>query len=222
MLMRIGTPFMGARHLGVCSVNGPRRLPMPAARMIAIRTGEHGPQCGCLSKMVLLCLDIYPSTNLWYTLSCTKLPGDVSRQTDTSTVVLDEQYLLDKPPRSPGAEATRGRHITQIDKVTSLPTGDPSPPTLQQYTAAAVLSNQVSGHFDYPLNPDSLLKEFYKGYLHAQGLWKRLKEFERQGKQFLSRDAYIKLKCSFKWKGLPIEFVEADDGAISVEFRERK
>ncbi len=146
----------------------------------------------------------------------------MSRQTDTSTVVLDEQYLPDKPPRIPGAEATCERYITQIDNVTSLPTGDPSSPTLQQYNAAAVLSNQVSGHFDYTLNLDSLLKEFYKGYLDAQGLWKRLKEFERQGKQFLSRDAYIKLKCSFKWKGLPIEFIEADDGVISLEFRERK
>ena len=34
--------------------------------------------------------------------------------------------------------------------------------------------------------------------------------------------AYIKLKDSFKWQGLPIEFVEADDGAVSVELRERK
>jgi hypothetical protein len=47
-------------------------------------------------------------------------------------------------------------------------------------------------------------------------------EPDRQGKQFLLRYAYIKLKSAFKWKGLPIEFVEADDGAISVEFRERK
>jgi len=169
---------MGTRHLGVCSVNRPKRLPMPAARMMAFRTGEHGSQCGRLSEMVLLCLDIFPSTNLWYTLSCTKLPGDVSRQIDTSTVVLDEQYLPDKPPRIPGAEATCERYITLIDNVTSLPIGDPSPPTIQQYTAAAVLSNQVSGHSDYPLNPDSLFKEFYKGYLNAQGFWKRLKEVE--------------------------------------------
>ncbi|MFC2072546.1 hypothetical protein ACFLUU_07600 [Chloroflexota bacterium] len=42
------------------------------------------------------------------------------------------------------------------------------------------------------------------------------------GKHFLLRDACIKLKSSFKWKDLPIEFVEADDGAISVEFREKK
>ncbi len=53
-------------------------------------------------------------------------------------------------------------------------------------------------------------------------MWERLKEFERQGNQFLLRDAYIKLESSFKWKGLPIEFVEAEDGAISVEFRKEK
>ena len=71
-------------------------------------------------------------------------------------------------------------------------------------------------------NLDSLLKEFYKGYLDARDLWERLKEFERQGNPFLLRDADIKLKSSFKWKGLPIEFVEAEDGAISVEFRDKK
>ena len=71
-------------------------------------------------------------------------------------------------------------------------------------------------------NLDSLLKEFYKGYLDAQGLWERLQEFERQGNQFLLRDAYLKLKSSYRWKGLPIEFVEAEDGAISVEFRDKR
>ncbi len=53
-------------------------------------------------------------------------------------------------------------------------------------------------------NLGSLLKEFYKGSLDTQGLWERLKEFERRGKQFLLRDAYLKLKSSFKWRGLPI------------------
>jgi len=51
---------------------------------------------------------------------------------------------------------------------------------------------------------------------------KIIPEPERQGKQFLLRYAYIELKSSFKWKGLPIGFVEADDGEISIEFRERK
>ena len=69
-------------------------------------------------------------------------------------------------------------------------------------------------------NLDSLLKEFYKGQLNAQSLWKRLKEFEEQGKQFLLRDAYTKLKASFKWKGLPRKFEETSDGTLSIEFRE--
>ncbi len=69
-------------------------------------------------------------------------------------------------------------------------------------------------------NLDSLLKEFYKGYLDAKSLWERLKEFERQGKQFLLSVAYTKLKGSFKWKGLPIRFNETRDDILSVGFRE--
>ncbi len=69
-------------------------------------------------------------------------------------------------------------------------------------------------------NLDSMLREFFKGQLDAQGLWKRLKEFEEQGKQFLLRDAYAKLKSSFKWKGLPIKFEEKSDGMLSIEFQE--
>jgi len=75
----------------------------------------------------------------------------VNQQTDTSAVALDEQCQSDKPPRSPGAEATCKRYITRINNVTSLLAGDLSPPTLQQYIAAAALSNQTYGHFDYPL-----------------------------------------------------------------------
>jgi len=87
---------------------------------------------------------------LW-SLRCTKLPGDVNQQTDTSAVVLDEQYLSDKPPCNLGAEATFKRYITQINNITPLPAGDLSPPALQQYTAAATLSKKTSGHFDYSL-----------------------------------------------------------------------
>lgn len=71
-------------------------------------------------------------------------------------------------------------------------------------------------------NLDSLLKEFYKGQLDANGLWERLKEFQEQGKQFLLRDAYTKLKGSFKWKGLPIKFEEGSDGTLTIEFREEE
>lgn len=71
-------------------------------------------------------------------------------------------------------------------------------------------------------NLDSLLRDFYKGELDAQGLWERLKEFEKQGKQSLLRHAYTQLKGSFKWKGLPIRFEETADGTLSVEFREER
>ena len=71
-------------------------------------------------------------------------------------------------------------------------------------------------------NLDSLLKEFYQGQLDAKGLWEKLKEFEEEGKQFLLRYAYTKLKGSFKWKGLPIKFEERSDGTLSIEFREEE
>jgi len=71
-------------------------------------------------------------------------------------------------------------------------------------------------------NLDSLLKEFYQGQLDAKSLWERLTEFEEEGKQFLLRDAYAKLKGSFKWKGLPIKFEERSDGTLSIEFREEE
>jgi len=71
-------------------------------------------------------------------------------------------------------------------------------------------------------NLDSLLKEFFKGQLDAKGLWERLKEFEEQGKQFLLRDAYTKLKASFKWEGLPIKFEETSDGTLSIQSGEEE
>lgn len=69
---------------------------------------------------------------------------------------------------------------------------------------------------------DLLLKDFYKGQLDAQALWEQLKEMESPGKQFLLRDAYNKLKSSFKWPGLPIKFAEKSDGTLSIEFREEE
>jgi len=67
---------------------------------------------------------------------------------------------------------------------------------------------------------ETLLRQFYKDHIDAQALWEKLKEFEKQGKQFLLRDAYMKLRNSFKWRGLPIKFVERDDGTLYLEFRE--
>lgn len=69
---------------------------------------------------------------------------------------------------------------------------------------------------------DSLLKEYYVDLLDSAGLWKRLKEFQDQGKQFLLKEAYTKLKGSFKWKGLPIKFEEGNDGTLTIEFREEE
>jgi len=69
---------------------------------------------------------------------------------------------------------------------------------------------------------DSLLKEFYADLLDSAGLWKRLKEFQDQGRQFLLKEAYTKLKGSFKWKGLPIKFEERNDGTLTIEFREEE
>ena len=69
---------------------------------------------------------------------------------------------------------------------------------------------------------DSVLKEFYADLLDSAGLWKRLKEFQDQGKQFLLKEAYRKLKGSFKWKGLPIRFEERNDGTLTIEFREEE
>lgn len=71
-------------------------------------------------------------------------------------------------------------------------------------------------------NLDSLLKEFYADLLDSAGLWKRLKEFQDQGKQFLLKEAYTKLKRSFKWKRLPIRFEERNDGTLTIEFREEE
>ena len=69
---------------------------------------------------------------------------------------------------------------------------------------------------------DSLLRDYYKGFVSGRGLWEKLSELEKQGKQFLLREAHAKLKGSFKWEGLPIVFDEADDGTLSVVFRENE
>jgi thioredoxin 1 len=67
---------------------------------------------------------------------------------------------------------------------------------------------------------DSLLKDFYKGEVDVLQLWKKLKDYEEQDKQFLLREACEKLKKSFKWKRLPIKFLESDSGRLSLEFNE--
>jgi thioredoxin 1 len=69
---------------------------------------------------------------------------------------------------------------------------------------------------------DSLLRDFYKGELDAYSLYEKLKEFERQDKQFLLREAYHNLKSSFKWKGLPIKFEEIGSDKLAIDFSEQE
>jgi len=69
-------------------------------------------------------------------------------------------------------------------------------------------------------NLNEILEQFYKGQLDARDLWEKLREFEEPGKQFLLKDAYTKLRNSFKWKGLPIKFEEKSDGTLAIMFRE--
>lgn len=64
---------------------------------------------------------------------------------------------------------------------------------------------------------NSLLKEFFEGFLNSEGLYQKLKEYEEQGKQFLLREAREKLETSFKKKELGIKFVEKSDGKLNVE-----
>lgn len=64
---------------------------------------------------------------------------------------------------------------------------------------------------------DSLLSEFYKGWLDSEGLYQRLKEYQDQGKQFLLREAQVKLENSFKGKELPIKFETRSNGTLNIE-----
>jgi thioredoxin 1 len=65
-------------------------------------------------------------------------------------------------------------------------------------------------------NLDSVLAQFFKGDLDSERLFERLKEYERQGKQFLLAEARARLKNSFKSRKLRIEFEELGDGQLSV------
>ena len=67
---------------------------------------------------------------------------------------------------------------------------------------------------------DSLLKEFYKGFLNPEGLYQRLKEYQEQGKQFLLKEARAKLERSFNKEASLIKFEEKSDGTLDVELLE--
>ena len=83
------------------------------------------------------------------------------------------------------------------------------------------ISPEERNKLDELASLDSLLKDFYKGELDARQLFDKLIEFEKNGKQFLLREACEKLKKSFKWKGLPIKFNQLDSGEMSVEYDEK-
>ena len=63
---------------------------------------------------------------------------------------------------------------------------------------------------------NSLLTQFYKGFLNAEGLYQRLKEYQQQGKQFLLKEAQVRLGDSFKNRRLPIRFEQGTNGILSV------
>lgn len=69
---------------------------------------------------------------------------------------------------------------------------------------------------------NSILADFFTDRLDSEGLFKRLKEYESQGKQFLLKEAQAKLKGSFKEKGLRIKFEEAGEDRLTVHLLEEE
>ena len=69
-------------------------------------------------------------------------------------------------------------------------------------------------------NLNALLTDFFQGSLSSESLYQRFKEYEAQGKQFLLKEAQVRLKDSFKKKELQIKFRGRDDGRLTVEFVE--
>lgn len=67
-------------------------------------------------------------------------------------------------------------------------------------------------------NLNTLLAAFFKCMLDSEGLYRRLKGYEDQGKLFSLREAQTKLSISFKEKGLPIKFRDTSDGRLIIEF----
>jgi len=69
---------------------------------------------------------------------------------------------------------------------------------------------------------NSLLKEFYKGFLDSEGLYQKLKEYQEQGRQFLLKEVRGKLQSSFKKEASLIKFEEKSDGTLNVELVKEK
>ncbi len=64
---------------------------------------------------------------------------------------------------------------------------------------------------------DSLLSEFYKGQLDAEGLWRRLKEYKEQGRASLLKEAQLKLIDSLNLGSIAAEFQKRRDGILAIE-----
>lgn len=69
---------------------------------------------------------------------------------------------------------------------------------------------------------DSVLAGFFAGTLDAEGLYHRLKDYERQGKHFLLEEARSKLQGSFREKESRLKFEDAGEGQLSVTLLEEE
>ena len=63
---------------------------------------------------------------------------------------------------------------------------------------------------------DKLLRRFYANDIQGDSILEALKTYERDKKWALLRAARDKLKQSFKWEELRLEFTETKDGSITV------
>lgn len=64
---------------------------------------------------------------------------------------------------------------------------------------------------------NSTLAQFFKGSLQSDALLEKLKEYEKQGKQFILKEARSRLKTAIRERKLPIKFEEESDGTLTVD-----
>ncbi len=100
---------------------------------------------------------------------------------------------------------------------------DRLPPLMREKLAATgELTPEEKARMKELDNLNSVLAEFFKGGLDSEGLFERLKEYERQGKQFLLAEARERLNESFRSTKLRIRFEVLEDGQLSVRFVEEE
>jgi len=100
---------------------------------------------------------------------------------------------------------------------------DRLPPLMREKLAATgELTPEEKARVKELDNLNSVLVEFFKGGLDSEGLFERLKEYERQGKQFLLAEARERLNESFRSTKLRIRFEDLEDGQLSVRFVEEE